>query len=161
MAACHSTEKYATWEQCLKTRISFLELLTVNCGPVTKGSGNGVTVSAGNVLIFKKEKRQDCYFQIRTQSFEIFGSALLKPNGTIQGNTRRDFLACVRKHTKVPQECRQKLYLCPLLYGRLGLNRDDRLKSRVCGAARANLALELPFLASAVVSPSCWALCVA
>lgn len=50
----------------------------VNCGPAMKGSGNGVTVSTGNVLIFKKERRQECYFQIRRQSFAIFGSVLLK-----------------------------------------------------------------------------------
>lgn len=109
-----------------------------------KGSGNGVTVSAGNVFIFKKEKRQERYFQIRKQSFEIFGSVPLKPNRRIPGDTHRDFLTCARKHTKVPQEYCRKLYLCLMLCCRPGLSRDDRLKFRVCGGLCAYLTLK-PF----------------
>lgn len=131
------------WEQGLKTQIGFLDLLTVNWGPVMKGSGNGVTVSAGNVFIFKKEKRQECYFQIRKQSFGIFGSVPLQSNRRIQG-THTQGLACARKHTKAPQEYCQRLYLCPMLCCRPGLGRDDRPKSCVWGALRAYLTLK-PF----------------
>lgn len=39
-------------------RVLWIKLLTVNCGPAMKGSGNEVTGSTGNVFIFKKERKQ-------------------------------------------------------------------------------------------------------
>lgn len=48
------------WEcKALNHTVCFRGLLTVNCGPVMKGSGNGVTVSAGNVFIFKIKKKEE------------------------------------------------------------------------------------------------------
>lgn len=39
----------------------------VNCGPVMKGSGKGVTVSAGNVFIFKKETEKSVTFRLENK----------------------------------------------------------------------------------------------
>lgn len=107
---------------CLYTQTRFLELLTVNCGPAMKGSGNGVTVSTGNVFIFKREKRQERYFRVRKHSFAVFGSAPLQSNGRIRGeHTHGAVIARVRN----TQERGQWLYLCSSLYCEQGLSRDD------------------------------------
>lgn len=92
------TDKHTTWEQCLKTQICFLALLTVNCGPVMKGSGKGVTGSAGNVFIFKKETEKSVTSRLENKRFEIFGSALLKLNRRMPGTHAQPVLLVKEIH---------------------------------------------------------------
>lgn len=61
-------------------------LLTVNCGPVVKGSGNGfITGSAGNVFIFKKKREIRGYTFRPENIFEVFTGTALVLRGRILG----------------------------------------------------------------------------
>lgn len=56
--------------------ICFLDLLTVNCGPVVKVSGNGFIVSAGNVFIFKREKDKGVTFRLENKVLQSLAEHL-------------------------------------------------------------------------------------
>lgn len=93
----------------------------------------GSLYQPGMFLSSKKRKDKSVTFRLENKALRSLAAHFKNRTGGFRGTHAETPLLQQGKHAKGPRECCQRPYLCPPLYRRPGLSRDDRPRAVFVG----------------------------